>query len=374
MPCRANPLQAVHAHKPARKDPAMLRILLFALAFLTSALPAHATVPALPGLGVSPAKGDAPLAVTIDGPPDLLKMIDACTYRSGWVTPFVLIDWGDGNIEPRYRDKDKQGQSCAHVKTHVYTAPGNYKITARMGHLGPTDAPVTDWQGNAVITVTGEAKTPTTIQLLEPVPGQSFRYQEPSQLRWKLTTGQPVDIVATLLARDGTVLATGTSENIAYNGEGQTALPLSGNEAYESALLANNGPYTVTLAALAKGVSIAQAQAKAVQLTPLLPAGIRNASIAPAEGGNAPLNVKLAYNYFHEHCFSYDIDWGDGSAHSQQVRDVRKQCALKSGTLKVPHVYWKAGTFTIRIRTNNIDPFKPLSKISAYEELRITVK
>ena len=351
----------------------MLLLLITMLLAMAPGAAARANTPPLPGLAISVDKGDAPLRVTITGPADLTGMIDACKYRTGWITPYFLIDWGDGIIEPDYRDKNRQGHSCAHVRTHEYTAPGTYKITVRRGHLGPTDAPVTDWQGEAIVTVTGKASTPTRVELLEPVPGQTFRYQEPGHVRWKLATATPVDITATLTARDGSMVASGKTDKVAYNGEGRTPLPLPGNQAYEAALNSKAGPYTLTLIAQADGVIVAQDSAGNINLTSLLPGGIRNGTANPASG-RAPLKVVLNYNYFHEACLSYEIDWGDATGHTKKVRPLRDSCTLKSGTLQLEHMYWKAGDYKIRIRSNNLDPLRPFNKISAYEEVLVTVK
>ncbi|HVU75706.1 MAG TPA: hypothetical protein VHD38_02645, partial [Candidatus Paceibacterota bacterium] len=102
------------------------------------------------------AKADG-LKVWISAPTVAQKMQE-CTYSVGWFGSSgngLTVDWGDGVVSPVV-NTSAQGQSCtSEVTAHLYSAPGTYTIKVRSWHPGPTDFPVTDWEGSTSVTVTG---------------------------------------------------------------------------------------------------------------------------------------------------------------------------------------------------------------------------
>lgn len=107
-------------------------------------------------LAVSSIKGPSPHRVTITGPSRVLAKIANCRRSAkGWFGPGgngLSVDWGDGTSGQELLGGTG---SCADVQgTHVYSAPGTYKVTVEDWHPGPTDRPMTDWRGQITIRVT----------------------------------------------------------------------------------------------------------------------------------------------------------------------------------------------------------------------------
>lgn len=99
---------------------------------------------------------------------DVLKKINECTYSRGWYGASgngLTIDWGDGSQSPVFTDDVKMGDSCTgEMKKHTYVKSGTYTVKVTSWHPGPTDAPITDWEGSlkAVVTSINEVG-PTNI-------------------------------------------------------------------------------------------------------------------------------------------------------------------------------------------------------------------
>ncbi len=125
---------------------------------------------------LTPSAGKAPLTVAVSGvPTDVLKKMTDCKYaerswfgRSG---NGLTVDWGDGKESPRKLTQVEDGAtttvgtSCNdQVSKHTYKKRGTFTATIRSWHPGPTDAPVTDWQGTATVVVSASSTRP------EPVP------------------------------------------------------------------------------------------------------------------------------------------------------------------------------------------------------------
>lgn len=97
------------------------------------------------------------LKVTISAPAVAQKMQE-CTYSVGWFGSSgngLTVDWGDGTVSPK-NTSFLQGTSCtSEVTSHTYPSSGTYTIKVRSWHPGPTDAPVTDWEGSTSVIVSG---------------------------------------------------------------------------------------------------------------------------------------------------------------------------------------------------------------------------
>lgn len=92
--------------------------------------------------------------VTITGPSEIVEAISSCKYaqrRFGPGNNGLVVDWGDGS-DPF--EGLVIGQDCSdRQRTHVYPAPGEYRIEVVKWHPGPTDAQVTDWEGAVTVRV-----------------------------------------------------------------------------------------------------------------------------------------------------------------------------------------------------------------------------
>ncbi|MDB5238210.1 MAG: protein of unknown function with transrane region [Candidatus Kaiserbacteria bacterium] len=103
------------------------------------------------------AESDVHNPVTIQGPQKLTDAFNACVYSigwQGWSGNGIRVDWGDGTSAPLTPySSTNAGTSCTAEKSHLYTKAGTYTITASLWHPGPTDAPITDWQGTATVLI-----------------------------------------------------------------------------------------------------------------------------------------------------------------------------------------------------------------------------
>jgi hypothetical protein len=91
-------------------------------------------------------------------PTEVKKKITACEY--GWnrrAGSGITVDWGDGTVLSGSPDDKVPGTPCAGLTSHEYPhgLPGTqmYTIRMRTWHPGPTDAPVTDWEGTATVSI-----------------------------------------------------------------------------------------------------------------------------------------------------------------------------------------------------------------------------
>ena len=113
---------------------------------------------------LSPQEGKAPLTVEVAMvPKEVLTKMNECVTtvgRMGSSGNGLTVDWGDGTISP-VANASSSGQSCKNeVKKHTYATPGTYTVSVRSWHPGPTDAPVTDWEGTARVTVKATSTSP----------------------------------------------------------------------------------------------------------------------------------------------------------------------------------------------------------------------
>lgn len=123
---------------------------------------------------LSPETGTAPLTVEVAGLPNaVLKKMDECKTSQvsrGGDRNGLTVDWGDGTVSPVIGASSTVGASCKNeVKKHIYKNPGTYTAKVKIWHAGPTDAPVTDWEGTAKVvvkatsTVEGPRATSTSV-------------------------------------------------------------------------------------------------------------------------------------------------------------------------------------------------------------------
>jgi hypothetical protein len=97
--------------------------------------------------------------VRVTGLPSAVKKkFSQCEY--GWnqrAGSGITVDWGDGAVFPGSYDDKAAGTPCVGLTSHEYKhgAPdtSTYTIRMRTWHAGPTDVPVTDWEGSTKVTI-----------------------------------------------------------------------------------------------------------------------------------------------------------------------------------------------------------------------------
>jgi len=98
-------------------------------------------------LQLSATNGVIPFTVRIVGP---LKLVEKGVGEAQpWTGCGFSVDWGDKTSYPETKD-------CASWLTHTYNSSGNFRISAKIYHLGPVDESITDWNGTKSITIYGD--------------------------------------------------------------------------------------------------------------------------------------------------------------------------------------------------------------------------
>lgn len=122
---------------------------------------------AMSAFKLSPSIGKAPLRVEVANvPAAVLKKMNECKKsvgRLGTSGNGLTVDWGDGTKAPAAATSTNAVRSCAdEVKKHTYTTPGVYTVKIRSWSPGPTDAPITSWEGTSRVTVTEGTRATST--------------------------------------------------------------------------------------------------------------------------------------------------------------------------------------------------------------------
>lgn len=330
------------------------------------------------GLSILPGCGEAPLTVTIAVPPNEEKKIDACTYSRGWNGPGgngLSVDWGDGRFEPQDSFAEGLiGTSCSPTqRTHTYRARGRFRVRVTSWHPGPTDAAEIDWEDTAIIDVTGGSED-AKITLVEPRGGETFHYQELPTLRWNCDVGEKVTLRAELLDQDGNVFASEEKRDFAYSGDGSIVPGPENWERYDALLRAGKTRFSARVALWANGRVVAADQSGPMNLSAVFVSRSGGGLSVSSLRGAAPLAVIASFETVQPLCLSYHLDWGDGSAPEVLRRQPPATgCPLAAETLKLHHTYVKPGSYTVTLRSTNLETFKPLDSVVMYEAASIVV-
>lgn len=321
-----------------------------------------------PALSVSADKGRVPFKVKITGPAMLLEKARSC--QKGWGGFGFSVQWGDGAIA-----KPAEG-ACLEELEHTYTVPGKYTVTADVFHPGPTDAPIFDFRGSKTVEASEGSKDRAVKVSLLQRDGKSDYYWGAGlpQLPFRLETGREVEVTAEVVkARVGTVLATETRK-LAFTGDDKIHwskwLNGPGGEHFDS-----DGRIDAyfRIRASAEGKVLSEDKSEPIRLHARV--NFRDFKVEP-ETGKAPLEVKISTSISHSGCYSYIVNWGDGSAEDARGRpaDAGASCRLSGENFELKHTYNKKGTYKIRWHDNNSNPFEPAAKGPGYMEKRVIVK
>jgi PKD repeat protein/outer membrane murein-binding lipoprotein Lpp len=332
--------------------------------------------PTSSSLRATPNSGQAPLTISLQAPQDVMTKMQKCVYSIGWFGASgngLYVDWGDGRTDPQY-SQSLSGQSCASaVQSHIYTAPGTYTIKVGSWHPGPTDAPITDWEGTTVVSVSGSGSA-ISLDLLAPLGGETYQYQEFPTIKWHITTNKKVSLRIELLDQDGNVVASETKNDIGYNGEDSSQIRPRTWDTYDTLLRAGKNRFSVRVSIVDDGKVVAQKRSGDLTMSALWTNNLTGGLPVSPTSGAAPLTVTLNYNIWHPSCISYRLDWGDGSTPDTLIQPVQQSCLLDSQNKVFTHTYTRSGDYTVIMKSNNNDPFKDLDSIVMYESSKVQVQ
>jgi hypothetical protein len=336
-----------------------------ALALFNGVL-AHGKEPKLE-LALEPRKGKAPLLVKITGPDILLQRAKECRRAfGGWS---FHVDWGDGSTSNPGKGR------CAEELQHQYSVPGKFTVTAIASHPGPTDTPVVDFQGNAQVEVGKPTKEiPIALSLTDHKPKDVFWGTGLPHLGFRVKTSRELVVVSELVkAKDGAVLF---KESKAISFSGEATIPWIGYkdgptvEHYDA-----QGRLSVfyRLRAMAGGKILKEAKSEPFTLHASIT--FRSFEVKPSVG-TAPLEVRISRNELHSGCYSYVVNWGDGSPEESKGRpeSAGKSCKVDAAKIELSHTYQRKGAYMIRWYDNSANLFLPASKGLGYMENRVEVR
>jgi hypothetical protein len=260
---------------------------------------------------VSPTSGSPPLRVTITGPDLLMTKVRNWNGRPSIGGAGFSISWGDGQRQTRdiynWTNQNKED-----LFSHTYTAPGTYTVSASTYTPGPTDAPIYNWKSWTNVTVGGTAVQGCTLQIQEPHGGETFNYQDFPVVRWSLTTDRRVDLYIQLVCGDK-VVAQEILKDIAHNNSNSERRfsPPSFDE-YEKALRQGKTKFRMVLQMIdAHGKTILARSTREFTMTKRYVSS--HGGLKQEPQSNDRLAVALKYTVNHPSCFSYSLDWGDGT-------------------------------------------------------------
>jgi PKD repeat protein len=311
-------------------------------------------------LSVTPASGSAPLTITISAPSSVENKINSCVYSQGFFGASgngLRVDWGDGTVSPT-NASSRLGQSCTNeITTHTYAQSGTYTVRVTSWHPGPTDAPITDWQGSAIVTVSGSASA-SEIFTATPASGNV-----------PLNVSYRIDNANTLLYSYSISYGDGTSPYLLFAPAGAGNCTGAGNGCFmiDSHIYSQAGTYTATLyrtiIASCSGGVVCSAGVREIVKSAIVTAGSVSSNGASLSAypttGNAPLSVAFSATRLPQSNSLYTIQFGDGT--TQNVQGNYSQACTASYPItctnfygfNVSHVYTTAGAYTAQVISNN---------------------
>lgn len=151
--------------------------------------------------------GPAPLSICVTGPAKFLETSQNCKFSEA--SSYKLkkddfyLDWDDNN--PTLWEKKNPGMGCSVLGCHTYYFPGTYKVSYKVDRPETPEAPATQWESSATITVTGESPEPVLV-ITQPVRATKLQPQKPAEINLRINTGKQLDIVLQKLSAGGDVI------------------------------------------------------------------------------------------------------------------------------------------------------------------------
>jgi hypothetical protein len=325
-----------------------------------------------------------PEAATVTGPPALLAKIEeyrarrqGCAAPAGAPVPDFAIDWGDdpGQTRQDYSGQPRDEDGCTSLVTHRYSVEGAYVIGGYLYRPGPNGVPVPEWFAQTRITLASLTPRALAFELTAPATSTTLTWQKDLDVAWTWSPDRPLmmeiaavsDVVSASGSPEEQVIASEVFCPAAYLGPGKSTLHFAG-EAYEQAL--RNGPKSARIRTRVfdfDGVVFDRTSPPVV----LSPEYVKDANRATGAVGGAR-DATLTFTAEHPDCGSWRIEWGDGLAETREG-PPGAACSATATPIVRQHVYATAGSYEIRIKSNDRVPTKPIAEVTPYEKVVITV-
>jgi hypothetical protein len=283
--------------------------------------------------------------------------------------PGFRIWWGDeGPWSTAISPLPPGPDGCPDPLSHVYAAPGSYKIGANTYHKGPLDGTVVDWHDGTSVAVDGTSP-PLAFSVVAPRRDKKHFFREPMVVRWKLSTPERVTVLVEIVGQDGAVLGKQSLNGLKYAGEGEVRINLN-HDAYAYHLLNETAPVIARVRVREHGRDLLISESEPFYLTARIdtPPNLVYPQVELLP--DAPRMVRLRHRPDTASCHVYGVDWGDGSPFEQH----NVGCSRRQTAIETPHMYQQAGRYRIVLRTTYRFGEADLSLSSApYQVLEIAV-
>ena len=317
----------------------------------------------------SPASGDAPLQVTIAGPPRVVDKLAKCEIRRAWFGKGLEFDWGDGSgRRPTAPPAAAKGSCVSSDGTHTYAVPGTYAVTVKDSHAGPTDARVIDWTGKASITVGGPGK-PDRLDLVA-VDTTQAHYGGYVRVRWRSDLKSKAAIRLEALLPSGVSLVRLLDKPWSIEEEGEDRIFLQ-SKPYEEALRRGEKSFRVRLSLVREGEVVLAQTSGDLPLSARYPDALARLSLKETTG-KGPYLAAFQLKMINVDCASYLIAWGDGEE-TRRILPADGACHADESAKEVSHAYSKAGKYSITLRDNGGDRRKDVLNVIPYFTLDIDI-
>lgn len=310
-------------------------------------------------------KGNAPLNVKVSGPATLIKhgfgkpkMFTGCGFS---------INWGDGS---------PLSSNCEEWLQHTYTTAGSYEVVATLWHPGPTDIPITTWEGRAKVEVVASTLTSSSLKSIR-LSGTDFGFQQLPEIRLEFSAVKKIDIKIDLINSNNEIVTSQTDKGISFIGEKTYRLPAGGmGSLYNNQLLKGNTKFRFRASMLDEGKEISKLTSPSFISSP----EIRHEHIIEdftvnIKGKISPLEVEAKYKIYHPDCFNYEIDWGDNSKNVVETKITQTGCAGNFREVSLgAHKYLHPGQYLIKLKTNQFNLWANLKDIPEYIQKSVVLK
>ncbi len=315
--------------------------------------------------------------VTLVWPKELIKKMNECSFKN-WFWYGYTLDWWDGS------ESSPKDTNCA--ISHDFNVPWKYIITATLWHPGPTDWPITDWKWEASVEVissnTQNKKPELTLKITSDSTKNIFYYQELPTVQWEVKNLESKYILD-IKAKDlkGNIISNPLSyyknnkvyygKEVSYNGKGEFRLDRGEN--YNSSLNSWQSNFYIEweLKSFSWWNVVISTISKTIRMT-----GEYNPEGSIAQWVKITTNgkiVTLEKNVFHQECYNYLIDWGDGEKDKNDF-SPHTQCKLDGKNMVFSHTYETLGNYTIIMKDNSYDPFSPVWKNPDFIKKQINIQ
>lgn len=223
------------------------------------------------------------------------------------------------------------------------------------------------WASAATVTV--DAKPQSDTISLPSSDKTEYRYGENVRLSWTSTLAAPATLDLFLKTSDGEVMESDTGMPWAVNGNGSALIRLS-SDAYQRALKRGVPQFHVEAVLRRNGKTVSKVSGPDIAMSPEYPERLAGFSVVSS---GRDMNATASFYVTFPNCTEFDLDWGDGSRTRQSASVDSRGCLLSRSKVSFIHTYEKPGYYSVKYKTNDMQPSEPLSSMLNYYGATVSV-